>query len=86
MLYNQQPDWNHRLSKMKMEHAQHGQEPMAGHSRHKGAGPVATHGHGDGRAQMVADYRRRFWISLALTVPILALSPLIQEFFVFAED
>ncbi len=28
---------------------------------------------------MVADFRRRFWVSLALTVPILALAPLIQQ-------
>ncbi|MFW6157748.1 MAG: copper-translocating P-type ATPase [Planctomycetota bacterium] len=27
---------------------------------------------------MVADFRRRFWVSLALTVPVLALSPMIQ--------
>ena len=29
---------------------------------------------------MIADFRRRFWVSLALTVPILLLSPLIQRF------
>jgi Cu2+-exporting ATPase len=29
---------------------------------------------------MVADFRRRFWMSMILTVPILALSPMIQEF------
>lgn len=29
---------------------------------------------------MVEDFRKRFWISLALTVPILILSPMIQEF------
>jgi Cu2+-exporting ATPase len=29
---------------------------------------------------MVADFRRRFWASLILTIPILALSPLIQRF------
>ncbi len=29
---------------------------------------------------MIADFRRRFWVSLALTVPILGLSPLIQRF------
>ena len=29
---------------------------------------------------MVSDYRRRFWISLVLTVPVLALSPMIQQF------
>jgi Cu2+-exporting ATPase len=28
---------------------------------------------------MVADFRRRFWISVILTVPILLLSPLVQE-------
>jgi len=30
---------------------------------------------------MVADYRRRFWVALALTVPVLALSPFIQGLF-----
>lgn len=30
-------------------------------------------------AHMVADFRRRFWISLALTIPVLALAPMIQE-------
>ena len=28
---------------------------------------------------MVADFRRRFWISLALSVPVVALSRMIQE-------
>jgi hypothetical protein len=27
---------------------------------------------------MMADFRRRFWVALALTLPILLLSPLIQ--------
>lgn len=39
-------------------------------SRHTGAG------HHD---KMLADYRRRFWVSLGLTIPILLLSPQIQE-------
>ncbi|NNL48423.1 MAG: copper-translocating P-type ATPase, partial [Acidimicrobiia bacterium] len=42
-------------------------------------GSHAGHGH-DHHAMMVADFRKRFWISLALTVPILALSPMIQSF------
>src|SRR3546814_15090049 len=29
---------------------------------------------------MVADFRRRFWISMVLTVPVLALSPMIRRF------
>jgi Cu2+-exporting ATPase len=38
------------------------------------------HGHhgGHDHQAMIADFRRRFWVSLALTVPILLLSPLIQ--------
>ena len=41
------------------------------------------HGNHDGgnhHAKMVQEFRRRFWISLILTIPILALSPLIQGF------
>jgi Cu2+-exporting ATPase len=34
----------------------------------------------DHHAMMVEDFKKRFWISLALTVPILALSPMIQRF------
>ncbi|MEJ2314836.1 MAG: copper-translocating P-type ATPase [Nitrospirota bacterium] len=33
---------------------------------------------------MVADFRRRFWISLAATTPILVISPLIQKFLGFS--
>src|SRR4030065_1693387 len=43
-----------------------GQPHSGGDSEH------GTHGH---HAHMVADFRRRFWVSLALTVPILAISP-----------
>jgi len=44
------------------------------HSGHSGSG-----GHHDHHAMMVEDFKRRFWASLALTVPILVLSPLIQN-------
>lgn len=37
----------------------------------------AHHNHHE---HMVADFRKRFWISLIITVPILALSPMIQDF------
>ncbi len=37
-------------------------------------------GHTSHHAMMVADFRKRFWISLVLTGPILLLSPAIQEF------
>ena len=54
----------------------------AGHG-HGGHGGHADGGHGHaghaGHTHMVAEFRRRFWISLALTVPVLALAPLIQR-------
>lgn len=37
-------------------------------------------GHNDHHAMMVEDFKRRFFISLILTVPILLLSPMIQMF------
>jgi Cu2+-exporting ATPase len=40
-------------------------------------------GHHDHHAHMVDDFKKRFYISLAVTVPILILSPMIQEFFNF---
>jgi Cu2+-exporting ATPase len=48
-------------------------------------GPKAHHhGHAMQRAghhaHMVADFRRRFWISLAISLPVLLLSPMIQDF------
>jgi len=61
------------------------------HHRHETSHEGGTHaghdmghahmGHGHGghdHAAMVADFRKRFWVSLVLTLPVLALSPLIQ--------
>jgi Cu2+-exporting ATPase len=50
---------------------------------HLGASEAARHHDGHGghdHEAMIADFRRRFWVSLALTVPILLLSPMIQRF------
>ncbi len=46
---------------------------------HHGGGGGGHGGHASHHAHMVADFRRRFWVSLAATVPILALSPMIQS-------
>ena len=35
--------------------------------------------HHDHHQHMVEDFKQRFWISLILTIPVLALAPLIQE-------
>jgi Cu2+-exporting ATPase len=39
--------------------------------------------HSSHHAHMVTDYRKRFWISLIVTIPVLILSPMIQSFFGF---
>src|SRR6266853_5328774 len=51
------------------------------HHMHDGAPVVPSSAHGDhDHGDMVADFRRRFWISLALTVPVLATSEMVQHF------
>jgi Cu2+-exporting ATPase len=50
----------------------------AGHDQHQGHAGHAGHG-GHDHAAMIADFRRRFWVSLVLTLPILVLSPMIRS-------
>lgn len=61
----------------------------AGHEMHTGRGGGMKHGNhrpvrgekgGGHHEHMVADFRKRFWVSLAITVPILFLSPMIRAF------
>jgi len=54
------------------EHAQHAHGAHEGHE-HGG------HNHHDHHAMMVRDFRKRFWISLIITAPVLLLSPMIQQ-------
>lgn len=72
----------------KTEHDSHvshgvGHAGHATHSRHDHHhGQAPRHGEAghDHHAMMVEDFKKRFWISLVLTVPILVLSPMIQHF------
>lgn len=54
-------------------HAHEAHEEMQEHAAHEG-----HEGHADHHEMMVQDFRRRFWVCLVVTVPILALSPMIQ--------
>src|SRR5699024_2055079 len=49
---------------------------MANHDHHH----EQDHSHGGHHEHMVKDFKKRFYISLILTVPILILSPMIQSF------
>jgi cation transport ATPase len=59
-------------------HEHEGQVPSAredhGHDEHH-----QNHDHHAHHAHMVANFRRRFWVSLVLTLAILVLSPMLQK-------
>ena len=66
--HHQQQEMDHgNMDHSKMQH-DHGSIPMgmAGHDHHK---------------MMIKDFKKRFWVSLILTIPVLILSPMIQGFF-----
>jgi Cu2+-exporting ATPase len=56
------------------EHHHHDSHSEMNHNEHDG------HDHQNHHAHMAEDFIKRFWISLALTIPIIALSPMIQGF------
>jgi Cu2+-exporting ATPase len=71
------------------EHKKKGPSGATGrpHHEHEGQVPSAyeyqrhgeRHQHHDHHAHMVANFQRRFWASLLLTLPILVLSPMLQK-------
>jgi Cu2+-exporting ATPase len=62
------------------DHADHEHKmPEDAKSGHMDHGAMKHGGHAD-HAGMVTEYKKRFWICLALTLPVLALSPMIQQF------
>jgi len=71
-----------KMNEHPRQHAGHGENahPEMSHIAHSHMGhDDMGHGHaGHDHAAMAADFRRRFWVSMILTIPVLALSPLIQ--------
>ncbi len=51
--------------------------------KHEGHGPSGRKDHGDHHTHMLEDFKRRFLVSLILTISVLLLSPTIQGFFGF---
>ncbi len=75
-----------QMDHSRMEHKPAETKAAAEHSsmdhsaaNHKTAGH-SGHSEHDHHAMMVADFRKRFFVSLVMTVPILILSPMIQMF------
>ena len=58
------------------------QQPSVHHSHQDMNSPMGHEGH-DHHAMMINDFKKRFWISLVLTVPVLLLSEMIQHWLGF---
>lgn len=71
----------HNHDHQKHHHHEHGSEIKKSHSSGHQTNNKSDHQHGhhDHHAMMIEDFKKRFWVSLVLTVPILALSHMIQQ-------
>ncbi len=78
---------DHIQSSHNMDHDKHSAHD---HSKHNGKSSDekmnhkkdehSGHNHSEHHGHMIEDFRKRFWISLVITIPILLLSPLVQQF------
>lgn len=66
-----------------MEHQHHNhthENHNHGHDHHNHDHHSGQHqSHGDHHGHMIEDFKKRFWISLIITLPIIVLAPMIQE-------
>jgi Cu2+-exporting ATPase len=68
---------------MNHDHSQHNQSSSGHEHHHEHSNHSEDHGghdHHEHHADMARDFLKRFWISLALSLPIIVLSPMIQGF------
>jgi len=75
----------HHEQHKEMDHSKmnHDKEDRTKMNHDHSAIPMGMAGH-DHHKMMIADFRKRFWITLILTVPILFFSPMLQNFFGFS--
>ena len=68
-----------RPTAMQPDHTNHG-HPALGHEAERGSHPHGEHGgHGDHAHHDPAQFRDRFWVTLALTIPVVFFSEMFQE-------
>mgnify|MGYP001561662639 FL=1 len=79
MSQSSKPKKMENMDHSKMDHSQ----PMD-HSQHKEAGKDEKELHSKHEGHSVEMFKRKFYISLFLTVPVLILSPIIQQFLGFS--
>ena len=54
--------------------------------QHSGTDHPHKHSHSEHEGHTIEGFKKRFWISIVITIPILILSPMIQHFFGLKED
>jgi Cu2+-exporting ATPase len=64
-------------------HHGHDHHQATGSTRHSAHEHASMNHGGEHHGHMVEDFRRRFWVSLVLTLPILFLSPMLQHWMGF---
>jgi len=79
---------NHeKMDHSKMDHSKMKNKKEDHSKMNHGSGDHSGHnpGHGqmghDHHKMMISDFRKRFWVTLVFTIPILFFSPMIQDFF-----
>ena len=71
----------HNHAEMKNHDMNHSHEHMGHDAHNHSSGSHDEHkGHASHHQHMIADFKKRFWISIAVSIPILLLSPLVQRF------
>ncbi|RCW39026.1 copper-translocating P-type ATPase [Marinilabilia salmonicolor] len=79
--HKQHKDSSHKNHSTHNHDGQNHQHGHKNHNGHRGHGDHEGHGghdHSQHHAMMIKDFRKRFWISLVISIPILVLSPMIQ--------
>ena len=76
---------HHDMGQQTMEHhpsqKQHAHKEHEEHMQHDKPVPEGKHtGHADHHAMMVEDFKKRFFVSVIITIPVLLLSPIIRDF------
>ena len=71
-------DMNHNKHS-EMDHSKHKDQSFHEEMNHK-KNAHSGRNHSEHHGHMIEDFKKRFWISLVITIPILLLSPLVQHF------
>lgn len=74
-------DHQHMHESHESAHEDHSKHESMNHGNHSGG---EHKGHGNHHQHMIQDFKKRFWVSLILTIPVLLFSDMIQQWLGFS--